>query len=98
MSISPVFPLPLTSNHPIQVEEKLEGSENEMGEKPREPSQVTLSSVVLEFEAPGAGREKAVLSVVLVFEAAGEVGEVEEVGEEEGGGNGMGGRDQLLLS
>ena len=38
-----------------------------------------------------------VLSVVLVFEAAGEVGEVEEVGEEEGGGNGMGGRDQLLL-
>ena len=30
------FPLPLTSNHPIQVEEKLEGSENEMGDKPRE--------------------------------------------------------------
>ena len=89
------FPLPLTSNHPIQVEEKLEGSENEMGDKPREPSQVNhigklaianywkqicsvdyspLSSLVLEFEAPGAGREKAgigcksrMLHIVLIF-------------------------------
>jgi len=51
-----------------------------------------------------------VWSAVLVFEAAGEVGEgggvgevgeigeVGEVGEEKEGGNGMGGRDQLLLS
>ena len=40
-----------------------------------------------------------VCSVVLVFEAVGEVREVGEVGEVggEGGGSGMGGRDQLLL-
>jgi len=35
----------------------------------------------LEFEAPGAGREKAVWSGVLVFEGAGEVEEAGEVGE-----------------
>ena len=55
------LPFPHTSNHLIEVEEKLEWSENEMRDKPREPSQKIFGKFTiahLKFEALAAGGEK----------------------------------------